>query len=311
MKHTKKLLLLMTIAWILLLTVVFSHSWIARNWTPSISQPNITISSSSALLISLTEDSTDLQSTVSLNTVLNTEDFTLMQVSSSDGAIFHTVDFLPTLNQKSPVFTNENIENRYIDFTFYLKRQINNNPDAAMDKLVYIHPESHINSIVDGEDISRAIRIAITIDNSPPIILANCEEKDGGQYNGSRNTTASNSTANGLDVYDNYTSTESNLQYNTAATATQTAYGLYYYNGGRSAADFTDDNDPTNDYDFTPNASRALVRMATGQVCKVNLKIWLEGGDETCDEDIAGKVFDFLLKFDSVDIPIEQTTTTD
>ncbi len=311
MKHTKKLLIIMTIAWVLLLMVVFSQSWIARNWTPSITQNNITISSSSALLISLTEDGTDLSSSVSLNSILATSSFTLKQVSSADGRSFHTVDFLPTLSGLSPVFTKDTVEpsddnpGRYINFTFYLKRQTSNNPELATDKLVYIHPESYIKSVSDDQDISNAIRVAITIDNNEPVILANCSD----QYNGQRNTTAANAAAEGKDVYTNYTAEEANLQYNGEATSAQTAYGLYYWNGGRTSFDY--DNDPTNDYEFTANSDRALVRMATGQICTVNLKIWLEGGDETCTEEIAGKVFDFMIKFDSLDVPIEDDTVTE
>lgn len=308
MKHTKKLLVAITIAWILLLMVVFSHSWIARNWTPSISQTNITISSSSALLISLDENGTTLTNSVSLNDVFANSSFVLKQVSSVDGITFHKVDFVPALSGNSPVFTRDEAvpisdnTGRYIDLTFYLKRQSSNNPDLASDKLVFIHPETHITAVGDDADVAKALRVAITIDNNPPIIMANCDD----QYNGTRSATAATADAHGQDVYINYNPDDAVHQYNTEFTATQVAYGLQYWHGGRTSYD--GDDDPTDDYEFTPDPQRALVRLATDQICTVNIKIWLEGGDEACTDSIAGKVFDFMLKFDSVDVPVSATT---
>lgn len=302
MKNTKRVLCIITIVWVLVLATMFSNAWIARNWTPSISQQNITIASSSALLISLSENGNDFTQSVNLNSIFANDSFTLKQISSSDGRSFHTVNYLPTLNGGVPVFTNDVqfVEGRYIDFTFYLKRQTSNNPELATNKLVFIHPESFIKSVTDenGNDISKAIRVAITVDNNAPIILANCDDV----YDGFRNTNAANPNANGQDLYRDYLNND--FTYNGNAVATQTAYSLLYYHGGRTS--FDNDGDPTNDYEFTPNESRAVVRMQAGQTCKINLKIWLEGGDDTCTEGIAGKVFDFLLKFDSVDLPNAQ-----
>jgi len=309
MKHTKKLLIVSTIAWVLLLMVVFSDAWIARNWTPSVSQNSITISSSSALLISLDKDGETLVNTIDLNEMLNSDEFTLQQVSSHDAKVFHKVDFLPTLQPNtSPKYSTE-VEGSYVDYTFYLMRQISNNPEEASEKLLFIHPDTHITSVSGNEDVNKAIRVAITIDNYPPIILSNCPDN----YNDSRSTVAANATAatageEGFegDVYLNYSSEPgAQNKLNTAAIATQMSKGLLYYHGGRTSYD--NDGDVTNDYDFTPDVSRALIKMQEGQICTVNVKIWLEGGDDACTEAIAGQVFDFMLKFDSVDIDTVRT----
>lgn len=303
MKHTKKLLIISTIAWVLLLMVVFSDAWIARNWTPSISQQSITISSSSALLISLDKEGETLVNTVNLNDMFGSDEFTMRQVSSCDAKIFHRIDFLPTITGGEPVFTTDGVEDRYIDYTFYLMRQISNNPEEASEKLVFIHPETHITSTSGNEAVSKAIRIAITIDNNAPIILADCPDN---LYDGFRTVLAPKEGANGENVYEAYDpSPTAENEYNRDVVATQTAYSLLYYHGGRTS--FDGDDDPSNDYAFTPDVSRALVKMAEGQVCTVNVKIWLDGSDETCTEAIAGQVFDFLLKFDSVDVETVRT----
>ena len=297
MKNTKKLLIVLTIAWMLLLTVVFSDAWIARNWTPSVSQQSITISSSSALLISLDKEGETLVNSIDLNEMFNSNEFTLRQVSSHDAKVFHRVDFLPTFRNESPEFSATQVQDRYIDFTFYLMRQISNNPEEASEKLVFIHPETHITSVSGNENVSNAIRVAITIDNYAPIILAKCDNV----YNGTKNTTASNADAHGKLVYTNYSNEPGAVnEPNREAVSTQSAFSLLYYHGGRTS--FDNDNNTANDYNFTPDPSRALIKMQEGQICTVNVKIWLEGGDDACTEAIAGQVFDFMLKFDSVDI---------
>ena len=168
----------------------------------------------------------------------------------------------------------------------------------ATDKLLFIHPDTHITGVGDDVGIDKAIRVAITIDNNSPIILANCDD----QYDGRRSTTAAAANADGEDVYVNYNPDNTTNEYNSLVTATQNAYGLLYWHGGRTSYD--GDDDPTDDYEFDPDPQRVLYRLATDQICKVNIKIWLEGGDETCTDSIAGKVFDFMLKFDSVDVPV-------
>ncbi len=303
MKHTKKLLIVLTIAWVLLLMVVFSDAWIARNWTPSISQQSITISSSSALLISLDPTGDNLYGSVNINEMVGSDEFTLRQVSSHDAKLFHRVDFLPTITGGEPIFTTQDVEDRYINCTFYLMRQISNNPEEASEKLVFIHPDTHISCTSGNADVSKAIRVAITIDNNAPIILADCSDN---LYNGSRPVLAPKEGANGENVYEDYDPSPTvKNEYNRDVVATQTAYSLLYYHGGRTS--FDDDDDPSNDYNFTPNEDRALVKMQEGQVCTVNVKIWLEGSDDTCTEAIAGQVFDFLLKFDSVDVQTVRT----
>ena len=69
---------------------------------------------------------------------------------------------------------------------------------------------------------------------------------------------------------------------------------LHYYNGGRS--------ENSTDYNFTVNKDLMLCEVGSGSTTKINLKIWLEGGDDYCVESIAGQAIKFILKFDSIDI---------
>jgi hypothetical protein len=45
-----------------------------------------------------------------------------------------------------------------------------------------------------------------------------------------------------------------------------------------------------------------LVQVGSGSTTKINVKVWLEGGDENCVEQIAGEAIKLVLKFDSIDI---------
>lgn len=295
MKKTKKLLPILSAAWIIILLIVFSYSWVARNWTPSLSEDQISIASTGALLIGLSDDST--YNSVSLNQIVGVDSFTFKQVSSVDGKTFHTVNFVPALQNKPPVFTDDDVKGRYIDVNFYLKSQVSNDNALNKSKYVFIHPDTEIVDTETGQEISKAIRMAITIDgvnNNNPFILG---RTDDGINTIDYTTWAAKSDAQDKPLYVDY---PTNLAYNPDATALQTVYSLHYFNGGRTTYD--NDDNPEDDYDFTIDTSRVLLTIAPGEIRQVNLRIWLEGGDEHCIDGIAGKSFSIVLKFDSVEI---------
>ena len=64
---------------------------------------------------------------------------------------------------------------------------------------------------------------------------------------------------------------------------------------------YFDTNEPFSDinYDFTRDESRALFVLNPGEFKWVNLRIWLEGEDLNCVNEIAGEKFNMVLKFDS------------
>ena len=294
---------ILSLSWLLVLLVVTSYAWISRTWTPSITEDKISISTAGALVISLVSDQEYNQApnkynTVNLNTLLGddkfVDTFSFKQVSSVDGKTFHTVDFSPMLTGKSPKYTNENVRERYIDVTFYLQIQESEDTSLRYSKYIFIHPDSQITDIKSGSNASKAIRIALSINDAEPIILCNA-----GSTTATKSTNAAGINANGKTLYKTTSSgaieNDQNGKpiLNPDAVGTALAKDLHYFNGGRTSG---------TDYNFTVNPQLMLCEVGSGSTTKINLKIWLEGGDDYCVESIAGEAIKLVLKFDSMDI---------
>lgn len=54
--------------------------------------------------------------------------------------------------------------------------------------------------------------------------------------------------------------------------------------------------------------NKTLVDIPANSLIPVNVKIWLEGGDDDCDNTIASTYVDVLLKFGSTDILLSAPT---
>lgn len=280
MKKRNILLTSLLSMWMLILLVATSYAWISRTWTPSITADKMEISTAGALVISLVSDAdynADPQSfnTIKLNDLLdkNSDFVNFKQVSSSDGKVFHAVDFSPLLNKKSPTFTSENVKGRYIDVTFYLKIQA-----APNQKDIYLHPDSIISDIKNGSGASDAMRIAITINDGTTYILHSnktVEYKD---------IYAAQVNANGKNLYAKVDAagnpvSQNNTIYNLDAVEQVRSRSIQYF------------------------INNPLVRVSNADsTTKVNLKIWLEGGDENCVQSIAGEAIKLLLKFEAKDV---------
>lgn len=294
MRKKKLYFAIISMVWMFMLLAVTSYSWIARTWTPAISEDTISISTTGALVISLVDQAESTKyNEINLNTLVGEEEFienfSFKQVSTMDCTTFHAVDFTPILNDEEPVFvlTDQNVEKRYIDVTFYLTIQQSANEELRFNKYIFIHPDTEISDKNTNKGQSDAIRVAITINDGNPILLCNAPDN----YNGTKNTIVAKPDAAGKTLYK---VGESGV-YNPDATGTVVAKGLHYYHGGRG-------NGAANDYNFTVDTDRMLVRLQSGGTCKINLKIWLEGGDNNCVETIAGEAIKLVLKFDCLDI---------
>ena len=80
----------------------------------------------------------------------------------------------------------------------------------------------------------------------------------------------------------------------------QTVYGLQYFDCGRDFYDpDADEGFGEMNYNFTRDPSKALFVLKPGEQKWVTMRIWLEGQDANCVKEIAGEVFDLVLKFDS------------
>lgn len=296
--------------WLCVMLVAFTYTWVSRNWTPSIKSDDINIASSGALVISILSDTSAVHTEVSLNDVVGLEvdnGFTFKQVSSQDGVNFFWKDFSPTVSGEDPaifykITSVDTHKKDYIDTRFCLKLD----DSLETSKYIFIHPETVINYVMDNADVpdvSKAIRISLTYDKdivtdsgtqtvTETVILANLDDND--------------SVINAREdvvVNDQYKAVMSDADGKTdepdsGALGYQVVYGLHYFDCGRITFNMEDPFHESN-YNFKRDASKALFTLNPGELKWVDMRIWLEGQDGNCVEEIAGEKFNLVLKFDS------------
>ena len=309
MPKFKRAISLFMALWLLVMLVTFTYTWVSRNWTPSIKGDDIGIASSGALVISVLSDTSALHTEVSLNDVVGLEvdnAFTFKQVSSQNGVDFFWKDFSPTVTGELPALfhridVNDTHKKDYIDTKFCLKLD----DSLKQSKYIFIHPETVIDYVkenVTDPDVAKAIRIYLTYDKkvvtdtgtqitSETVILGNLDDNES-VINGSNNNLNDSYRAVLSDAHGK-TDEESS-----GALGHQVVYGLHYFNCGRTSFN-ADDPFHESNYNFTRDPSRALFTLNPGEFMWVEMRIWLEGQDENCVQEIAGEQFDLVLKFDS------------
>lgn len=265
MSKTKVIITSVVSVWLCLLLVVFTYSWVARNLTPSISQDDLKISSAGALVISVMGD--DNVNEVDLNKLANLDSFVFKQVSSLNGQNFMWLDFRPTLEGQEAVYRKDASTDNYIDTKFALKLD-----DSLADgKYVYLHEDCFLEDYSESLDVAKAIRIAVDFTvldadgNNKTVTYILGNTKDNALID--MNTNAVDPYADGKSISD------------TSATAQQTIYNFDYFDGS--------------------DEKKCLFKLEPGEMKWVNLRIWLEGADENCANEIAGESFRMNLKFDS------------
>ena len=306
MPKLRRILSIFLVLWLCVMLVTYTYTWVSRNWTPSIKGDNINIASSGALVISILGDDSAVHTEVSLNDVVGLEvdhSFTFKQVSSQDGVNFFWKDFSPTITGDPALFfkinANDTHKKDYIDTKFCLKLD----DSLKTPKYIFIHPETVINYIKENAtdpDLDRAIRISLTYDKeisnqtvSQTVILADLENNEA-VYNAHEGEPreeykAVSSDADGKDDSEG-----------SGALGYQTVYGLQYFDCGRDFYDpDADEGFGELNYNFERDASKALFVLKPGEQKWVTMRIWLEGQDANCVKEIAGEVFDLVLKFDS------------
>lgn len=258
------------------LLIFSSYSWFADNANPQIIGNQIKVSVADGLMIRLSPDSPS-RTTLSLNQLFNDfNNFVLKQVSSSDDINFYRIDYGQGLAYQDPVFVkiDTNIarqnmtEYGYIDYDFYLQTE-------AYAKHVYIHKDSHFTGLA-----SKAIRMAITLDDGAKIstiIFGDTEE-------------------NGIDkpFTTRAVIAEGSFKYNSidpALLGDQIVTTFANKDGGRSVSD-----------DNPIDLNKLVTTIPANSQVRVNMRIWLEGGDVDCDNTIASSLLDVYLKFGSANV---------
>lgn len=290
----RKLMLLLSVFWSVLLLTAVTYSWIARSWTPQLEYPKVSIATTGALIISFEEETTDeaVYNEVKVNELLGLDEFALKQVSSLDGKYFVSANFNPILDNGVPIY-DENVEGKYLETEFWIKSQYETD-DALRDrkKEVFIHPDSEIKYLTEnGEEdllnVALTVRISIELQNvngnNPYIFCANRgndDVKQDGKYDDT--LVAAKLDSVGSNIFTEYPTDVSLLE---GTYETQKAYDLNYFDGS--------------------TADKVLFTIDSAATQKVIVRIWLEGCDEYCVNEIAGKNLKILLKFDSREVETE------
>ncbi len=290
MNKYRKFLFCMTLLFTMLLFTMGTYAWIARSWTPQIEYPKMSIATTGALIIAFEDENGEesVYNEVDMNELSGLGEFALKQVSSLDGREFISANFNPILDGGVPIY-DENIKGKYIETEFWVKTQYEADEELkGRIKEVYIHPDSYIKyNPADENDTSEnaelAIRISIELENingNKPYIL--CESRntpDGADLIYSNSLVAALPSSVGKNIFTAYPDDTTLLA---RTYQTHTVYDLNYFDGSSS--------------------DRVLFTLDAASVQKVTVRIWLEGCDDYCVNEIAGKALSLLLKFDSREV---------
>lgn len=271
---------------IIILLALGTYAWFVDRSNPVIEETSIRVTSAEGLYIKLQPDSA-ARTSINLNQIISHFDtFEIKQVSSADALNFYYVDFGQGLSEGDPRFVKiipdvqGNINYNYygyIDYDFYLQTE-----DFA--KHVYLHKDT----ILDGE-AAPAMRIALTVDDgvAPPFVHIFGDVAENGITDPFLTESA---IAEGYFSFGNI---------NPALVGPQIVKTFDYFDGGRSL----DDSDPL-------NLSKVLYTMQPNSIIKINVKIWLEGGDPECDNTIASSYLDARIKFGSANVLLDAPLVT-
>lgn len=282
-KYTKLAVLII----LFLVLLSSAYAWFSDQTNPTITESELKVTSAEGLLIKTTVDG-ELRNYVNLDELLAEPlEFRLKQVSSQNAINYFKIDFGQGLAFERPKFYPvvyspsgelDMMEYGYIDYDFYLQTEL-------YGKSVFLHRDTKF----DGP-AAEAMRLAITItedNNSVRLIFGDVAE----------NGITSPFTTHAVHTAGTFT-----YGVNDPALVGDQVVTPYSDMGGGK---WISDNDPVN-----PN--QILVDIPAKTALKVNIKIWLEGGDIDCINSLGDTYLDALIKFGSADIllsaPVLSTT---
>ena len=286
-----------------------TYAWMKRDWTPSIHQENVNIVAGSSLTFIFQDEEID---DIPVNTLLNMPEFTFKSVSNAtgnsntffnlnygpQGEIFDKfnhldeIDIIPEFDQYDNKYTSLARSAGYIEIKFFIKSATEG---EAYDKKIYLDKDSYIRGTADeneaqsalNEKAAEAIRVSIT-------------------------------------VHENDTESERTVIY-TKSTNIHRGITDKYIEGEGYAADNAprynrdtgkEETTITNKYlaepiplikespakTFDEFEAEELFILKRGEQRAVTVRIWLEGVDANCEDEIAGSALDLLLQFTAKDV---------
>jgi hypothetical protein len=285
MKVFKTIVRRFTLIEVIVLLLIVSYAWFVDRSNPSIEESSIRVTAAEGLYIKLQPDS-EARTSINLNQIVSQfSTFELKQVSSADAIDFYYVDFGQGLTEGDPQFVLIEPDSEgqidynfygYVDYDFYLQTE-----DFA--KHIYLHKDTLLDGVAD-----EAMRVAITIDDGVTEevhIFGDVAE------NGITDPYVTEAAID--EGYFTFGDIDPLL------TGNQIVKTFDYYDGGRG----TSDSDPL-------NMSKLLYTMEADDTIRVNVKIWLEGGDPDCDNTIASSFLDLRIKFGSANVLLPAPSVT-
>lgn len=321
-----------------------TYAWLRRDWTPTIQQDGITIATGGSLVFQLEDNS--VGTVMSINDVLKLDDFVLKPVSNRHGTSdgFFTLDMSGgdgfekykylDVNQyqtNSDNYSKMGIDNGYIEFKVALVAPGNQNRYVYIDTSTNEdtnapYSEIRFNSAAGEADATdqetaKCIRVSVTVSTagSPAktFIFLSDQSEIG------RHTGVDDKASDGKYVMDG----KYYHQMNDAGTPVVDANGRFvpetqdYELGSEDQAkivkapidsntkvahftDYNGYNDETDEKDTT----KALCELVGGQQTWLTIRVWAEGTDPICTEDIAGNQIDLRIRFSSY--PADQSEET-
>ena len=321
-KKTSWLKIARPIALALVLVFLLScatYAWMKRDWTPSIHQDNVKIVAGSSLTFLYNGESKE---DIQLNTLIGKEDFTYKSVSCATGksedffaleystkgkyedtlkklALSEASDNTQSVDMQ---YTSLGLENGYIDITFHIQ-SASADEGSMYDQTIYLHKDLHIDAaqsyyengiendyapeqIALNQKAAEAMRVSITTykadgthdttfiftksQNSHTGITSNDGSKDGLSYY----------VAHGAPLYEapGKPATEIKIP----VDGVLKTFPLKETNGATKLDDA---------------GSLELLTIKPGETRAITVRIWLEGEDPLCQDEIAGTALDILIKF--------------
>lgn len=276
MKNKTNYIQIITIILVILVLSYSTFAWFSDRSNPTISESELKVTTGEGLRIKTSQIAPAQLSVNLFDIISDPANFRLKQVSSQDGINFFRIDFGQGLAYQNPTFSpviyNNNIldmmEYGYIDHDFFLVTE-------SYGKSVYLHKDTSFSGLA-----SNAMRLAISINDQ----------------NNNIRMIFGNQAENG--ITDPYTT---HAVYNSGSF-------VYGYNdpllvGNQIVFKFSEKDGGRGSSDEAPiNPAKILLNIPANSSVKVNIKVWLEGGDIDCDNTIASSYLDTVIKFGSANI---------
>ena len=309
-----------------------TYSWMRRDWTPKVHQENVKIQAGSSLTFKFNDEATD---DISVDSLLDMDEFKFKSVSNASGKSddFFTLNYSPQgsyydkikhledsdinqslINSMGNKYTACGSQFGYIELKFHIASE---DEGEIFDKNIYLKG-SFINGVVDENDpnvtalnnkASMATRISVTVhgtgvEGDPDkeditTVFAKALVDENGEIlrdaNGDPLPREHRAITDEI-IDDKYAADDVFRYTKNGNTYEKTEY-IYPKNG--EAIELVKSQYVMT---FEMLGEKPLFVLKQGTTRAITVRIWLEGEDPYCEDEIAGSALDLLVKFSAQDI---------